>query len=354
MYLHFYHLSKKPFELTPDPTFMFRSRKHQKALSYLEYGLTENVGFLLLTGDVGSGKTTTAKCIIQDLGRGFVTSFISNTHASSGQMLRMILNGFGLPARKLDKAAARDLLERFLLTMHQRGKRTLLVIDEAQNLSFKALEEVRMLSNFQNERNALIQVLLIGQPELLEALKTPAMRQLAQRVAVHFHLTGLDRLETAAYIAYRLQIAGGRSDLFTAAAVDKIHDMACGIPRLINLICQAALVYGFADESPVVSQDTILQIASDNLGIGITTVTDDSTETHTAPADAGNVDRHAARLTIIEREIKSLKTMMAAYIRGLEALITSSNANLIRQLVKVAQRDGHPSEPKGSVVRLRQ
>ena len=269
MFENFYRFKDKPFQLAPNPEFLFKSEKHQNALTYLEYGLTENVGIIVLTGEVGSGKTTTVMHVLNQIGDGFDTAMITHTNITSDQMLRMVHSEFEIESKETDKVAVLEALNEHLIALYAAGKRALLVIDEAQNLSAKALEEIRMLSNLQSNHHALLQILLVGQPELLETLKKPEMRQFSQRVAVHFHLTALDKVETTAYIVHRVHKAGGRADLFTPAAVDMIYDLSGGIPRSINLICQAALVYGFSDESERITQDTIKQINRDNIGMGI-------------------------------------------------------------------------------------
>ena len=269
MYEKFYHLRQKPFQLTPDPVFLYKSEKHCNALTYLEYGLSENVNIVVLTGDVGSGKTTTAQYILNQLDGQLDPAMITNTNLSADELLRMIQHAFGIAGVNLDKAAVIDAIHRDLLERHEAGRHALLVIDEAQNLSAEVLEELRMLSNFQKDRFALLQIMLVGQPELLLTLRKPSMRQFSQRVAVHYHLTALDRKETGAYIDYRLQIAGGEKEMFTPAAVDIIFSRSGGVPRSINLLCDAALVYGFVDESSRITQDIISQIIDDRLGVGI-------------------------------------------------------------------------------------
>ncbi|MFZ1986296.1 MAG: AAA family ATPase [Desulfatitalea sp.] len=344
MYEAFYNFRKKPFDLSPDPNFMFKSEKHQKALSYMEYGLSENVGFLVLTGDVGCGKTTTAKYIIRELGRSFLTSYISNTHLSSDQVLRMILTGFSLPAQKVEKARALDVLTRLLLTMRQRGKRVLVVIDEAQNLTAKALEEIRMLSNIHNDSGVLVQILLIGQPELLKTLKKPAMRQLAQRVAVHFHLTGLDRQETADYIAYRLGVVGGKRDLFTAASVDKVFELSRGVPRLINLICEAALVYGFADESASISQDIIRQIITDKIGVGIATDPVATSDPLDEEKSSSYLNDYQEKFETLEKDVENLRAVVLEQFRSLENTVVKADATLMDYLRKIIQKERQDHE----------
>ena len=269
MFEEFYGFREKPFQLAPNSDYLYKSEKHRKALTYLEYGMTENVGIIVLTGDVGSGKTTLIQYILKKHGGDFDTAVISNTNITSGQMLRMVQNEFEIPHEDGDKAAVIESLNRYFIQQYERDRRTLLVIDEAQNLSSHALEEVRMLSNLQGEHHSLLQIILIGQPELLRTLKKAEMSQFTQRVAAHFHLTALDFNETVEYIAHRVKKAGGREDLFTPEAVRLIFEISRGVPRSINLICQAALVYGFVDEAKTIGPDLVRQIANDRIGVGI-------------------------------------------------------------------------------------
>ena len=273
MYEQFYGFKEKPFQITPNPAFLYRSSKHDTALTYLEYGLTENVGFILLTGEIGSGKTTLVQYILGRLESDIEAAVIFNTNVSAEELLALILEEFEIPRPAGGKADVLTALNGFLIERYARRKRVLLVIDEGQNLSDQALEEVRMLSNLQSEDQSLLQIMLVGQPELITKLKQPSMRQFSQRIAASYHLTGLDREETEKYIAHRLQKAGGQPDLFTPAAVDIIFKLSGGIPRAINLVCQAALVYGFAEDAQKIGQDTIHQISKDNLGIGCASAT---------------------------------------------------------------------------------
>ena len=269
MYESFYCFREKPFQLAPNPDFLYKSEKHQNALTYLEYGLTENVGIIVLTGEVGSGKTTCAGFVLQKLDDCFDTAMLINTNITGDQMLQMICDEFELSSGGDGKAGLIDALNSYFIRQYEAGRRILLVIDEAQNLSAQALEEVRMLSNLQDGQDVLVQILLVGQPELLQTLKKKEMRQFTQRVAVHFHLTALDREDTLAYIDHRVVHAGGDKGLFTPAAMKMVYDLSGGIPRSINLVCQAALVYGFADEAERITQDIIRQITKDRIGVGI-------------------------------------------------------------------------------------
>ena len=223
MYENYYGFSEKPFQITPNPAFLFRSAKHDTALTYLEYGLTENVGFILLTGEVGSGKTTLVQYIMGRLEADIEAGIIYNTNVSADEMLALVLDEFGVPRPPGGKADVLQAINRFLIDRYAQRKRVLLIIDEGQNLSDEALEEVRLLSNLQSDDQLLLQIMLVGQPELIAKLRQPSMRQFAQRIAASYHLTELDRQETGDYIAHRLRVVGGNPDLFTPAAVDLIY-----------------------------------------------------------------------------------------------------------------------------------
>jgi general secretion pathway protein A len=265
MYETFYGLREKPFQLTPDPSFLYHSPKHDTALTYLEYGVKENTGFILLTGEVGSGKTTLVHYILGRLPEGTEAALVFNTNATPLELLQFILEGFGVAAGSGDKVSLLKALAFFLCDRLASRKRVVLILDEAQNLSDQALEEVRLLSNLRKGGRPLLQVVLVGQPELAVKLRQPSLRQFAQRIAASYHLAGLDREETGSYIGFRLQQAGGRPDLFEPAAVDLVHELTGGIPRAINLTCQAALVYGFADGVGSIGADIIRQVREDRM-----------------------------------------------------------------------------------------
>jgi len=205
MYKEFYGLQEKPFQIVPNPDYLYKSNKHQNALTYLEYGLSENVGFILLTGEIGSGKTTLIQYMLNKLDNDTDVAVVFNTNVSAEQLLNMILNEFEVERPASDKAATLEAINAFLIQKYAEKKQVLLIIDEAQNLSADALEEVRMLSNLQTEDQALLQIMLVGQPELETKLRSPGLAQFSQRIAVNFHLEGLSREETENYINFRTQ-----------------------------------------------------------------------------------------------------------------------------------------------------
>jgi len=269
MYEEYFGFKEKPFNIAPDPDFLYLSRKHQNAISSLDFGLLDDAGFILFTGDIGTGKTTLIHHILRRIGADFTVAVVFNTNVDASQLLGIILQEFGVNADSDNKAAAVKTLTRFLIDLRSRGKRPLLIIDEAQNLSLNALEEVRLLSNLQDGSTMLLQIMLVGQPELKDRLKSPSMASLTQRVAINFHLKPFEREETAQYIAHRLKTAGGRTDIFTDAAIDRVHRMTRGIPRSINILCHAALVYGFADELSTIDIPVLDEIMSDTQDSGI-------------------------------------------------------------------------------------
>jgi general secretion pathway protein A len=340
MYEPFYGLKEKPFQMAPNPGYLYRSEKHQNALTYLEYGLSEKVGFVLLTGEVGSGKTTLVQYILGQLDERTVAAVIFNTNLSAGELLRTILTQFELAPGE-DKAGDLNALNLFLVGLYGQGRQALLVIDEAQNLTPEAIEEVRMLSNLQSDSDALLQIVLVGQPELKAELEHPSMRQVAQRIAVRYHLTGLNRTDTANYIAYRLQTAGGRPDLFTAAAVDLIYEVSRGIPRAINLACQAALVYGFAEEAETISQDIVRQIMADNLGVGVETTDPAPTEGRAdgaaQPEPAGN--GYAQRLESIEQVVQRLHGAVENRLGLIEESLGRRQDDAVAQLTRLLEQE---------------
>jgi len=262
MYEEFYHFKEKPFQIVPNPGYLYKSPKHQNALTYLEYGLSENVGFILLTGEIGSGKTTLIQYILNKIDSDTEVAVIFNTNVSAYQLLLMILSEFELASQKFDKTAALDILNQYLIQKYAEKKRVLLIIDEAQNLSPAALEEVRMLSNLQTEDQVLLQIMLVGQPELNELLTRPELRQLRQRIALRHHLRPFDAQETKDYVGERLAKAGytGRG-LFKRSALRELYAASGGTPRVINNLCDAALLQGYARERSVVDAAMIREVA---------------------------------------------------------------------------------------------
>ena len=247
MYEDFYGLKERPFTLVPDPDYLFLGSQHKLARAYLEYGIKERMGFVVLTGEIGTGKTTLIKSLLREKEAGLRLGVLYQTSVEAEDLLDLLLKEFQIRGHFGGSRAARlGAFNQFLLSSHGRGEHVVLVVDEAQNLGPKALEELRLLSNLQTEKEPLLQVILVGQPGLRERLRHPALRQLAQRVAIHYHLRPLDQDETKEYIRFRLARAGG-SGIFTTSALDKLYEYTQGVPRRINAWCDLALVAGFAE-----------------------------------------------------------------------------------------------------------
>jgi general secretion pathway protein A len=248
MYTAFYGLREKPFSLTPDPRFLFLSASHREALAHILYGIEQGEGFIALTGEVGTGKTTLCRTLLQKIDDNTEVAFVFNPTLSGVELLRVISSEFGLPVDGCTSAELNEKLNQFLLDTNRAGRRALLIIDEAQNLSAATLEEIRLLSNLETSTSKLLQILLFGQPELDDKLDSSELRQLRQRITVRWALEPLTAAETGDYIRHRLQIAAQRDcDLFDARAIRAIRRRSNGIPRLINVLCDRALLIGYAD-----------------------------------------------------------------------------------------------------------
>jgi putative secretion ATPase (PEP-CTERM system associated) len=264
MYEEFFNFRSKPFDLLPNPDMLFMSRSHGKALSYLRYGIEERAGFILLSGEVGAGKTTLIRELIKRHLDNVTLAKIFNTKADSHQLLTMINDDFGLETDGRSKAALLRDLNEFLIDQYAEGKRAVLIIDEAQNLSSDLLEEIRMLSNLETDGGKLLQIVLVGQPELRDTLNSPELLQLRQRIQIGCHLRPLDREEVTEYIYYRMESAGNREAVtFAPEALDLIHDLSRGVPRLINILCDYLLLDAFAGEKRDIAGEDVSAIAEE-------------------------------------------------------------------------------------------
>ncbi|MGO9377201.1 MAG: XrtA/PEP-CTERM system-associated ATPase [Dissulfurispiraceae bacterium] len=264
MYTSFFALTCNPFQLTPDPEFLFLSKDHKKALTYLNYGIAADTGFILVTGEVGTGKTTLIRRILKELNKDIKVARVNNTLVNSEQLIAMISDDFGIETQGKDKTRMLRDLSDFIISQYARGCRTTLIIDEAQNLSPELLEEVRLLSNLETDKSKLLQIILAGQPELKQTLALPKLRQLRQRISISCHINPLDRNETEAYIFHRLGIAGNRSAVaFLDGALNLLHEATHGIPRLINIFCDFLLLAAFSEGTKEISVDLVQEIARD-------------------------------------------------------------------------------------------
>lgn len=258
MYESFFDLKEKPFNILPDPDYLYMSKGHENAFTHLEYAIMENKGFVVVTGEIGSGKTTLINFLISKIQQEVQIGLINQTYVTPTQFIKMVCQDFELDVDGLDKAEMVDLLHDFLLKQFANRERVILIIDEAQNLTPKTMEELRMLSNLEAEKHHLIQIILVGQPELKSKIQREDLVQFAQRVTVTCHLNGLSQDEVKKYIVYRLKISGATNlDIFDKESIPSIYKYSKGIPRLINVICDAALVYGYADGKKTITQSIV-------------------------------------------------------------------------------------------------
>jgi general secretion pathway protein A len=332
MYKSFYGLKEKPFQITPNPSYLYMSPIHENALTYLEYGLMENVGFILLTGEVGTGKTTLVRYILDQFESEKEIAVIFNTNVTGDELLSLILQSFELKPEHGNKTKNLEILQQFLIDKYANNKQVLLIIDEAQNLSDEALEETRMLSNLQSDDEPLIQLMLVGQPELKAKLQQPGHVPFAQRIAVNFFLSGLTKKETKSYIVYRLEKAGGRLDIFNQEAIDMIYETSKGIPRSINLLCDFALVYGFGHELETIEAAVIKQVTRDKGGMGIdeeAKIEEVSVPKLSEQEDSGAVWHRLQRL---EDAVRLLQIQMDSQVKELEQRSEGFKDDLVRKL----------------------
>jgi type II secretory pathway predicted ATPase ExeA len=273
MYRNFFSLSELPFSISPDPKYLFMSERHKEALSHLTYGLGEVGGFALLTGEVGTGKTTISRCLMEQLPDNTQAAFILNPTLSSKELLATLCDQLKIRYRKTD-ASLKNLTDKIsekLIKNHENDINTLLIIDEAQHLQPEVLEQLRLLTNLETNTKKLLQVILIGQPELQQLLQRRDLRQLAQRITARYHLMPLTKAELKQYIEHRLQVADCVRSLFNNAALAKIHQLSQGIPRLINLLCHSALMQAYNQNDSVVDKRTVIAAAERALGSDIIT-----------------------------------------------------------------------------------
>jgi putative secretion ATPase (PEP-CTERM system associated) len=330
MYESYYGLSAKPFQLRPDPHFFFGSKGHKRAMAYLEYGLSQGEGFIVVTGEVGAGKTTLVRNLFNQMSsEQIVAAHIVNTHLDPDDTLRMVVSAFGLPYEGASKTDLLTRLEQFLRAVDQQGKRALLVIDEAQNLNARVIEELRMLSNFQTDEKSLLQTFLLGQPEFRSTLHSPAMLQLRQRVIASYHLGPMDAQETRAYIEHRLHTVGWNGDpSLTDDAHAAIFAYTGGIPRKTNTLMDRVLLMGFLEEMHTFTEADIAEVIKD--------IADEFQIPAAAGGEAG-APSHAAmthELALIERRA-SAELMDERMIRLEKSIV--SVLSILKKIVATPQ-----------------
>jgi general secretion pathway protein A len=355
MYEHFYALKEKPFNLLADPSFLYLSKRHELALNYLEYGLSEQAGFIVITGEVGSGKTTLIKYLLTKLDRTSTkTAMIFNTNITPREFLELVLREWDITSEGKEKADYYNALYSFLLQKYTRRNQVILIVDEAQNLSLETLEEIRMLSNLNDEKHPLLHIILLGQPNLRERLNQKVLEQLRQRIAVHYHLEPLDHEDTVRYIKHRLQKAGGQNqDLFMPDAIDGIYQHSRGIPRVINVICDTALVYGFAEGAAQITKAIIESVVEERTSGGLSFLEESETHGGKNPSADGNgaakelgeikdqytvLNSHLSELTMLVKKLYSEKKL------GKNA--DGNTTNKTRKLSRTAEKKKRPDAHK--------
>ena len=326
MYESFYGLREKPFNLLPDPDYIYMSHGHKNTYTHLEYAISENKGFVVITGEIGSGKTTLINFLLKKIQQDIQVAVVNQTGVSPTQLIRLICEEFELDVKGIvDKTEMLEIFNLFLLTQFSFKKRVVLIIDEAQNLPPKALEEIRMLSNLESEKDHLIQIILVGQPELKNKLQGKDLEQFAQRVTVNCHLDGLNKDEIEQYIRHRLSIGGTKNlDIFDKGAARAVCTYSRGIPRLINILCDTALVYGYADNLKVINKKVIQDVINSREAGGIFAsspkdkadgpVLNPSVETPISESLQG-------RLQMMERKIDAFENMVGSMDQRLTALV---------------------------------
>lgn len=258
MYKDFYGFREYPFNITADSRFLFLSHRHQEALSHLLYGIKERKGFVMITGEIGTGKTTLCRYLMNQLDPSVRTAFVWQTNLSAGQLLLAIAHDLGIPHVHKDRLSLIEAIYQFLLDQASHERNCVIILDEAQHLGLSQLEQIRLLSNLETEQDKLIQIILVGQPELGGKLERPELTQLRQRIAVRYHITPLNREELTHYIHHRMEQAGGDGRaLFSPTALDHVYQYSGGVPRLINVVCDRALLSGFVQEAAQIDETLV-------------------------------------------------------------------------------------------------
>lgn len=269
MYEEYYGLTERPFSIQPDPDFLYLSNRHSMAYAMLQYGITNRAGFTVICGDIGCGKTTLVRHVLNNIDDDVTVGIVYNTHKEVDDLLGWIMLAFGQSYDGLSDIALFDAFQQYLISSYIEGQRLVLIIDEAQNLNTSSLEALRMLSNINVDKDQMLQVILVGQPELRELLRRPDMAQFFQRVAVDFYIPPLGKEEVIKYIKHRMQVAGRKRSLFTKEAMEKIAEASKGVPRSINLLCDMVLVYGFSSGAKKLGIELVESVLKDRSDFGV-------------------------------------------------------------------------------------
>ncbi|WP_299083909.1 XrtA/PEP-CTERM system-associated ATPase [uncultured Paraglaciecola sp.] len=332
MYENYYGLTSKPFQLTPDPSFFFGSKWHKRAMSYLQYGLSQAEGFIVITGDIGTGKTTIANSLLDDMQEDIVAAQIVSPKLSPDELVKMVASKFNVPVKGSTKSDILNDLEIFLMDLHKQGKRALLLVDEAQNLPLETIEELRMLSNFQAAGKPLLQSFLLGQEELQPILRAPNMEQFRQRIVASCHLAPLTDIECQAYIEYRMQHAGwDNRALFSAGAYDRIFQFTHGIPRKINTLMDRILLFGFLEELETLDEEAVENVIKEISEEMFNP--EKQTQATTQPTGILDVTTEDGQV----KDVEYYKTMLTELVDALDSAI-SQKIKLTRYIDRLLQK----------------
>jgi type II secretory pathway predicted ATPase ExeA len=309
MYEEFYGLSQKPFSIQPDPHYIYWGRTHSLAYAMLEYGVMNHAGFTVITGEIGCGKTTLIRHLLDRLDGEYRVGLVSNIQ--DGVLLEWVLSAFDQPYENKSYVALHDQLQKFLIDQYAHGKRTILIVDEAQNLGPTLLEQLRLLSNINADNDQLLQLILVGQPQLKTLLQAPELVQFAQRVASDFHVIALSKEDVKEYIRHRLEVAGRQGELFTEEACERIWKASRGIPRIINILSDTCLVYGYAQMVDKIDSSVVEEVIADKREHGVFKIGEEMDEAveHShklTPAARLEVDRNEPALIIRDKELAKL------------------------------------------------
>jgi putative secretion ATPase (PEP-CTERM system associated) len=335
VYETYFGLTGKPFQLNPDPAFFYGSRGHKRAFAYLQYGVHQSEGFIIITGEVGAGKTTLVRSLLEQLDPNrLVAAQLVTTQLDAEDLLRAVAMAFGFPTKAMDKAQLLGELEAFLISLVPQGKRALLIVDEAQNLSGRAIEELRMLSNFQLGNQGLLQSFLVGQPQLRQLMQGPELHQLRQRVTASYHLGPMDRAETQAYVEHRLRHVGWSHDpRFEDGAFDAIYSFSAGIPRRINTLCNRVLLAAALSEEHNITAANV-DATADEIRLELS-----AGSTSAAAASATKIDGS----TFLDSEtVIGLEERVVRLERAMTATL-----DLLQQMRRLAAPTRPPDEVKG-------